>query len=291
MKKTLFAAYRLTRLNEHFGNSIVATAMGALFNPNLRSANLFLWILCINILGGIFNFAINDIEDAEDDAKDPKKVKRNPISAKDLSKPLAWILTWSTALIALLLALPLGTLVTSLVVLTLVLGFLYSYKGFRLKSMPFVDIFSHGLFLGSLPYLIALLAVNGSLHLTGAVIGILIFVTSAIGDIDNEIRDYKVDREQKIHNTASVIDLRPMEPFVHVLHSICAVTILVTIFKTISLAGVLIFAFGGVVIAIRYISLKESERTKFYYSVSQLLLAGVGGLLMIDKWLPAVHLW
>lgn len=291
MKKTLFAAYRLTRLNEHFGNSIVATAMGALFNPNLRSANLFLWILCINLLGGIFNFAINDIEDAEDDAKDPKKVKRNPISAKDLSKPLAWILTWSTALIAILLALPLGVLVTSLVVLTLVLGFLYSYKGFRLKSMPFVDIFSHGLFLGSLPYLIALLAVNGSLHLTGAVIGILIFVTSAIGDIDNEIRDYTVDREQKIHNTASVIDLRPMEPFVHVLHSICAVTILITIFKTISLAGVLIFAFGGVVIAIRYISLKESERTKFYYSVSQLLLAGVGGLLLIDKWLPAVHLW
>lgn len=279
-------AYRLTRLNEHIGNSVVATALGLFVNHGLERAPLIPVILLINILLNVFSFAINDIEDAEDDAKDPKKAKRNPISAKDMKLTDAWILTWGCALLALGLALPLGGVVFAIALLTVVLGFLYSYKGFRLKSMPVVDIVSHGLFLGTLPFLVAALAGTGSWNMMIGILATLIFLVSAMGDIDNEIRDYKVDREQKINNTAALIDLRPLAPFVHVLHSLLALAIMVVIASSLSLMGFGMLVLLGVLVGTGYLLTKAAERTKFYYRYAQLLLSAVGVVLLIERWVP-----
>lgn len=279
-------AYRLTRLNEHFGNSIVATALGLFVNHGLEKPTLIPVILIVNILLNVFSFAINDIEDAQDDAKDPKKAKRNPISAKDLKLRDAWILTWGSALVALLLALSLGGLILGLTAFTIVLGFLYSYKGFRLKSMPIVDIVSHGLFLGTLPFLIAALAGAGTWTTMIVVLSALIFFVSCMGDIDNEIRDYKVDREQKIRNTASIVDLRPLAPFVHVFHSLLGVVIMVVIASSLSMMGFAMLVLLGILVGVGYFLTQVAERNKFYYRYAQFLLMGVGVVLLIERWVP-----
>ncbi len=285
MQQNLWASYRLTRLNEHFGNSFVATALGAMLNPNVQLTSVFPVILTINILLGIFSFAINDIEDAQDDALDPKKAKRNPISAKDLGVPQAWILTGSSALLALVLAWLIGPIVFLITLMTVVLGFLYSYKGFRLKSMPIVDVISHGLFLGTLPFLNSALARGGQVTWLVALLSLLIFLTSVIGDIDNEIRDYVVDRQQKIRNTASLVDLRPLAPFVHFIHAGLAIAIMLVIVKNLSIPGIAFLVVVGLVIAGRYLLTPTNERNKFYYRYSQILLVGVGVILLTDKWL------
>lgn len=210
----IYGLYRLTRANEYYGNNIALTILGTILNPKLSPID-FIVLFFANLLLTMFAFAINDIEDAEDDAKDPAKVGRNPISAKILTKPVSYVFTFLIGVLPLILLLPYGIYSLSLGVLTLVLGFLYSYKQIRLKSMPFLDLISHGLFLGTLELIIVLTAYNNTPSLISIIIALSIFTLSVIGDLGNEIRDFEVDRKTNIKNTASYINVKRVGKILH----------------------------------------------------------------------------
>ncbi|UQA59102.1 UbiA family prenyltransferase [Polyangium aurulentum] len=201
----------MSRVEEFHGNTIALVALGAVFNPRLSAGDIAL-LFFGNLLLTIFAFAINDVEDAEDDAKDPAKVVRNPICAGLLTPVQALALSWLSAVVGLALLVPFGARVVLLGALNVALGFAYSSKRIRLKAMPYIDLVSHGLFLGTLQFLTVTYARAPELPASAALCALFICTISMAGDLWNEIRDYDVDRKTGIRNTASVFDVRRIEP-------------------------------------------------------------------------------
>ncbi len=222
----------LSRYKEVLGNVALLTVFGlfltitpgAVQTADLRSSRVvtIIILLAANILATTFAFMINDVEDAEDDAKDEKKAKRNPISAGHISRNFGYVVSFSVAFLALLLYLLLDTK-TFLVGLSLiVLGFLYSWKKVRLKGMPFLDILSHGYFLAGGILLASFFPFSSDLSLVLPPF-LVAYTISIAGDLFNEIRDFTVDRKAGLKNTVSIIGLRPSVIFKTLMYITAAV--------------------------------------------------------------------
>jgi 4-hydroxybenzoate polyprenyltransferase len=163
----------------------------SLITPLIFISNLFITA---------FGYAFNDIEDADDDYHDIKKMKRNPIASKELSKKNSFffsILLMSTGLILLYY---INRTVFFLGIINVLIGFFYSWKPIRLKSKPFMDLISHVLFLGALQFSIIYLALRPlDLHII-PLLTITISV-SMMNEIFHEILDYELDKKTQINNT------------------------------------------------------------------------------------------
>lgn len=118
--------------------------------------------------------------------------------------------------------------------------------------MPILDLLSHGFFLGSAQFLIPAIALHIPLTQVFLIAAASIYAQSIIGDIHNEIVDYKVDRETNIQNTASIIDFRKYERLIYLLPVLTIVTLVYTTStnltgdlrtKTILALGVVIFIY------------------------------------------------
>ena len=87
---------RLTRIQEYLGFVAVDTLLGA-----IAAGGVFGWKLLIvmvaNWLAVGFAFMINDVEDADDDALNPAKVGRNPISSKHVTPRLGYAASFAVA--------------------------------------------------------------------------------------------------------------------------------------------------------------------------------------------------
>jgi 4-hydroxybenzoate polyprenyltransferase len=88
--------------------------------------------------------------------------------------------------------------------LAFISGFFYSWKLIRLKSIPLLDFISHGFFLSGSIFLTSYLAMspyNNTILPT-----LIVFSLYSFGSaLFNQTRDFKVDRETNINNTASVL--------------------------------------------------------------------------------------
>ncbi len=204
MKSKLLGIYKLTRIKEIIGFTLFPISLG-IFTAN-APVNLvkIILIFLAALSATAFGFMINDVEDAEDDSKDPKKVTRNPISAKLITKKLGYLASFSVALISLLLFALFG-LDMLLVGFSMILGgFLYSWKKVRFKNLPLIDFISHSYIFGGA------LVMSGYLAFTHFAWDLLIpalaiSAFSAAGDLYNEIRDFTVDRKTNLKNTASFL--------------------------------------------------------------------------------------
>ena len=92
MKQGVMGIIQLSRFKEFTSFVIITTLLGA-----LSGRGTFGWqlaaVLAANWFAVAFAFMINDIEDATDDAINPSKVNRNPISAGLLPGRTAWLIT------------------------------------------------------------------------------------------------------------------------------------------------------------------------------------------------------
>src|SRR3990172_8147228 len=89
----------LTRHKEYVIFVIVTTFLGARISGVAIDWRLLL-VLVANWLAVGFSFMINDVEDAPDDALNPAKVNRNPVSAGQLSVPVAYAASFVVAAMA-----------------------------------------------------------------------------------------------------------------------------------------------------------------------------------------------
>jgi len=153
----------------------------------------------------IASFIINDVEDSEDDAKDPKKVKRNPISAGIITKKEGYVFYFIVNLLALIPLILINLQVFLIGLLTAIIGYIYSCKPFRLKSRPIVDVLSHGFFLAGAQVIIFGLLPQNSTDNKTLLTFFGLYLFSMGGDLYNEVRDWKVDREVGLKNTASFL--------------------------------------------------------------------------------------
>ncbi len=210
MKKQLNGLIRLLRFKEYFFFVIVTTLLGA-----TASYGVFGWRLLGALVGNwlavAFAFMVNDVEDADDDALNPEKVQRNPVSARDVSPRAAWNASWIVGALAVIVFFSLGWLPFLTGMICLLLGFLYSWKRVRFKNLPILDMISHCMMLSGLQFLTGFFTFDYSLAPFDRWFFPFLFVTciSLYGELFNEIRDLDGDLEAGLKHTAAVLGPKP----------------------------------------------------------------------------------
>jgi 4-hydroxybenzoate polyprenyltransferase len=208
----LNAVLRLARWKEHILFTLPLTVLGV--NMAVYANDLALTVdyrlpalLVGNILAVTCAFMINDVEDAPDDAREAARAARNPVSGGELTPREGWAASLVTALLALgcYAFLPLEAFLTG--ALTVILAFLYSWRGVRLKAWPVIDVVSHVLLLSALLFLAGYLAYHSA---PGEVwlVAVGVALVSAYGQLYNQLRDYAMDRAAGLRNTASILGPR-----------------------------------------------------------------------------------
>jgi len=145
----ILALIRLTRFKEFTFFVIVTTFLGVAAGHGQFNCTL-VGVLAANWLSVMFAFMINDVEDAPDDALNPRKIKRNPVSAGELSPGAARNASLVVAILAVILYAFLGLWPFLLGFCSLALGFVYSWRRIRIKNIAFLDLTSHCLMLAGL---------------------------------------------------------------------------------------------------------------------------------------------
>jgi len=207
LRAQLHGLIRLTRWKEYVPFVVPLTVLGALMaaRPN---GILLDWRLVVvtlaNILVVAYAFMINDIEDAPDDARDPARAARNPISTGEIGAHVGYAACRVVALITLALYALGGVWVLVIGLATLLLSHLYSWRPVRLKAWPVTDIVSYSLMLSGL----LLLAGYFIYHTQPGIVWFVaasVTLVSVYGQLYNQLRDYDMDKAAGLYNTAIIL--------------------------------------------------------------------------------------
>lgn len=227
------AVIELTRWKEHVFYVLPLTLLGVLLGTADSQTQIDLrvvFLLLANLLSNSFAFMINDLEDAEDDARDKKKKQRNPISAGRLSRKDGVLATKIVLLASAVLYALSGFLPLITGGMILVLSHLYSWKSLRLKSLPLVDIISHVLMLGSLLVYAGFTVYSDNISAIWLVgMGVALF--SAYGQLYNQYRDYDNDKLAGLKNTASLLNETILKRLMYLSIALGSIAIVIAAWK------------------------------------------------------------
>lgn len=207
-RRTLGGIMRLARFKEYTFFVIITTLLGVSSAGGEFGLKL-LFVLAANWLAVAFAFMINDVEDADDDALNPLKINRNPVSARDLTPRMATGASWVVAAISAGFYALLGFWPFVLGIISLGLGFFYSWRPVRFKNMPFIDLASHCMMLAGLQFLPGMLAFNTQPSLEWLFPFFFIVNISLYGELFNELRDLDGDLKAGLNHTASKLGYKP----------------------------------------------------------------------------------
>ncbi len=207
MKRTLNGLLKLTRFDEYVFFVVVTTLLGVA-SAGGRVDWRFLVVLLANWTAVGYAFMINDIEDAPDDALSSNKINRNPVSAGLITPKTARLWTFIVGAVSATLFALLGTWPFLFGLLSLILGFLYSYRGVRLKTIAFLDVLSHCLMLAGLQYLTGYFTYTTVLVRNWLWPFLFVVCISIYGELYNEIRDFEGDQAAQLRHTAIVLGSR-----------------------------------------------------------------------------------
>jgi len=184
-----------------------------------------------NILYLAFTFSINNCFDIKSDKRQREKLRKNPIAAGLISFKEGVILSSSIAFIGLALTyLWFSDVSVFLYTMLVFLGMAYSTPPLRFKSIPIIDLVSHGLFFGSLLFLYGIL-VAGSLSPQAVFMSVSIFVCSVTFELRNHIKDFEADKISSAKTTACWLGLekaREVLKILLVLHWLLLIAVLWT---------------------------------------------------------------
>lgn len=229
MNQTLRGIIKLTRFDEYIWFVIVTTALGA-----AAAGGTFGWQWIVALLANWtavgFAFMINDVEDAADDAMNPAKINRNPISCRMISPRVGYIASYATLIISALLYALLGTLPFIIGVISLLVGFLYSWRRVRIKSMPFVDLIIHCMMLAGFQFLPAYFAYTSVLNDKFWWPFIAIVSISMYGELFNELRDLEGDLKAGVKHTAAVLGENYSKLLANLLLAVGVIALFITLF-------------------------------------------------------------
>jgi 4-hydroxybenzoate polyprenyltransferase len=204
MKKMLAGLLSLTRFKEYLAFVTVTTLLGATAGEGRFSWQLWL-VLAANWLAVGFAFMINDVEDADDDALNPAKLNRNPISCRRLTPRQGYLASLVVALFAAAAYAFLGWQVAVLGLACLATGFFYSWRGFRIKTMPFLDMLSHCMMLAGFQFLCGYFCFSTRFNQKWLFPFLFVVCISLYGELFNELRDYEGDLKAGLKHTAALL--------------------------------------------------------------------------------------
>jgi 4-hydroxybenzoate polyprenyltransferase len=187
--------------------------------------------MIVNYLILVFAFIINDIEDREDDADctyqpmstldnlrlmigmQPSQSKtpgvkrfRNIFSNDAVLPETGYLVLTIIAFLVIALSFLAGDLAVVLIsIAALIVGFCYSWKGIRLKSLPILDLLSHSFLLAGVQVLYFLVYPGAERSIWGILMFLAVFFNSLSGDLRNEYRDFEEDQRHGIKNTSTYL--------------------------------------------------------------------------------------
>jgi len=202
-RRTLVALLHLTRYQQNLLFTFVLTVLGVVTAGAPINAVAAL-VFVANWCAIAFAFMVNSIADADDDRSTPEKYRANPVSMQTLSATAAGCAAGMVAAISLVLFASLGARATCAGVGCILLGVFYSWRRVRLKSIPFIDVLSHALMLGVLPYWAAMWACAPRAR-PAWWLSLLIAGTSAYGQLYNQVRDVDDDRRAGLRTSAMLL--------------------------------------------------------------------------------------
>jgi len=140
-----------------------------------------------------FTFSINNCFDVSCDLQQYQKLKKNPIATGLVGFREGLAQSLSLALIGIALVYSwFGVIHLVLYSMLIFLGGAYSAPPLRFKSIPLVDLISHGLFFGALLYLYGALFA-GSPSAQTVIVSASIFIYSITLELRNHLDDFQVD--------------------------------------------------------------------------------------------------
>lgn len=206
--KKIIALLKLTRFKE-FTFFVTVTTLLGIASAHGEFGWQFLGVLLANWLAVMFAFMINDVEDADDDALNPKKINRNPVSAGDLNRRTATFASFLVAIASVLIYSLLGFWPFVLGFVSLVLGWIYSWRMIRLKNMAFLDLLSHCMMLAGLQFLPGYLAFGNRPQSFNWLFPFTCVVAiSLYGELFNELRDLDGDLKAGLRHTGARLGAR-----------------------------------------------------------------------------------
>lgn len=225
---------QLTRWKEYVPFVIPLTVLGGLLAA--RPNGLLLdWRLAAvtfaNILAVAYAFMINDIEDAPDDALDPERAARNPVTSGRIGVRLGYAACRLVAAITLIFY-ALGGLSVFVVGLgTLLLSHLYSWRPVRLKAWPVTDIVSHSLMLSGLLLLAGYFIYDNQPGIFWLV-ALSATLFSVYGQLYNQLRDFHMDKAAGLYNTSIVLGQRNTQALMYLTLGTAIACLFVALFRT-----------------------------------------------------------
>jgi 4-hydroxybenzoate polyprenyltransferase len=164
-----------------------------------------------------FTFSINNCFDVSCDIHQDLKLKKNPIAMGLVSFREGLAQSLSLAFIGIALAYSwFGVISFILYSMLVFLGGAYSAPPLRFKSIPLVDLISHGLFFGTLLYLYGVSVARIPSSQT-MIFGASIFIYSIMLELRNHLDDFQADFISKTKTTVCWIGYANAIRLLHVL--------------------------------------------------------------------------
>jgi 4-hydroxybenzoate polyprenyltransferase len=195
--------FRFTRFWDYTHIIVLLFPVIFLISP----ADLFtfkaLVVFAANLCLTAYGYMYNDLEDAVDDYHDLEKRRRNPVASGEITRGQSYAANLSLLGVGLALLAYVGVMTLALGLVFAVVGFFYSWRPLRLKSIPVWDVVSHVLFLGVQQLLITFVAFR---PLDWLVVPFLMIVVpfSLMNEIMHELLDFEVDKETEVSNTVQM---------------------------------------------------------------------------------------
>ncbi|RLG41347.1 MAG: hypothetical protein DRO01_02785 [Thermoproteota archaeon] len=201
------AALSLSRAREYVLQLTLVFPAIEVVAPGLLLSLRALLVYAANLLYTAFAYSFNDVEDAEDDALDPVKGSRNPVSAGLISRRTGYAisLAFLAAGLALMAALSIESLVSGSLFSANAAA--YSWHRIRLKAVPILDLLSHAAALGVPQLTVAYLAFRPP-DSTLLAMAVMVALFSMASQLSQQIRDFEVDRLAGVRNTTQLLGIR-----------------------------------------------------------------------------------
>lgn len=187
--------------------------LGSFITFTFSNFNPIKYILFLALISAYlaFSFSINNVFDKSVDSIDKGSLKKNPVACGKLNELEALILSISIPFSSIPISfLTFGEKFLLLYSFSYLISTMYSVPPFRLKSKPILDIVSHGIFFGVLPFMLGM-AFNGSINFLGLMICVAIFFYSINFELRNHLEDYEFDLLAGIRTTAVVLGKKKAE--------------------------------------------------------------------------------
>lgn len=283
---------QLTRWREHLPYDIPLTALGALLaiygmnNGQGIDWRLFT-VMLANILAVAYAFMINDIEDAPDDARDPERKHKNPVSAGRLTVRAGYNACRIVAVASMALYATGGWAVFIIGGTTLLLSHLYSWRPVRLKAYPVTDVASHSLMLSGLILLAGYFIYHNAPGAAWLVAG-SITLFSVYGQLYNQLRDFEYDKLAGLNNTAIILGERNTRVAIWITIALAFVMLIASIFLGAFPYWLALVAAGGILISMFFSTQYDMRGDKAIDSSAVIQVRGMVAVnITIFGWLAA----